>query len=370
MPTKIELKAYCGSPAAARQALQALPARLVETSRQVDTYFYARHGALKLRESDTAPPRLISYRRLNAPTASANEYVMAELGGGGNEVKAALGAALGTYAVVTKTRETYQYKASSIHLDEVALLGSFLEVEVPAELTAGAAGPAGEAAELQAALQITAGSILPWSYSDLLTLRGAAARWREQLAARPGHGKVVLIDGASGTGKSTILRELFSGSAEKLRLVPRATTREPRGEADLEQSQMEFVSPEAFQRRIMAGELIEYRDFLFGMSYGLPWRPAIEAALAGRTAVGLINLGNGPHVKRFFPEATTVLVDAPLADIRQRLLARGTHTPEQLEERIANARTAKGYSAAYDHLILNPDGGFDAALRQLRAVIE
>src|SRR5262245_38986285 len=118
-----------------------------------------------------------------------------------------------------------------------------------------------------------------------------------------------------------------------------------------------------------AGAFIEYRDFQFGMSYGLPWADAFAPLLAGRHGLAVINLGNVGYVKALLPEAVTILVDAPLATIRQRLLARGVNTPEQIEERLANAARVEAYRPLYDYVIRNDDGTLTAAQEFLRGLV-
>ena len=105
--------------------------------------------------------------------------------------------------------------------------------------------------------------------------------------------------------------------------MPRYCTRERRRD-DEGRREYVFVPHEAFRERARAGAFIEYRDFQFGMSYGLPWTEAIMPLLQKRAALGVINLGNVEYAKALFPEAVTVLVDASLETIRRRLVARAS----------------------------------------------
>src|SRR5262249_11279402 len=118
-----------------------------------------------------------------------------------------------------------------------------------------------------------------------------------------------------------------------------------------------------------AGAFIEYRDFLFGMSYGLPWAEAFTPLLEGRPALGVINLGNVEHVKTLAPEAVTVLVEASLDTIRRRLIARGVNTPEQIEERLGNAARVAEFRRFYDYVVTNEEGGLQQAEAVLRSLI-
>ncbi len=191
--------------------------------------------------------------------------------------------------------------------------------------------------------------------------------WRAKRRDRPGAGTLFLLDGASCSGKSTLVDRLTVGPGA-VDLVPRYSTRERRQD-DQRRREYIFVSQESFRARAEAGAFIEYRDFLFGMSYGLPWAEAFAPLLDGRPALGVINLGNVQHVKALLPEAVTILVDASLDTIRHRLVARGVNTTEQIEERLANAGRVQEFRGFYDYVVTNEEGGLDEAERFLRGLI-
>jgi guanylate kinase len=210
--------------------------------------------------------------------------------------------------------------------------------------------------------------MVPWPEDEWRAMQQEGLAWREKLRARRGAGTLFLLDGASCSGKSSLVDRLTAAPG-LIDLVPRYSTRERRQD-DQRRREYIFVSPEAFHARAEAGAFIEYRDFLFGMSYGLPWAESFSPLLDGRPALGVINLGNVEYVKTLVPEAVTVLVDASLDTIRHRLVARGVNTPEQIEERLSNAARVDGYRKYYDHVVKNEEGGLaqaEAALRDLIA---
>jgi guanylate kinase len=198
-------------------------------------------------------------------------------------------------------------------------------------------------------------------------MQGESLSWRAKRRAQPGAGTLFLLDGASCSGKSTLVDRLTAG-AGAVDLVPRYSTRERRQD-DQRRREYIFVSQESFRARAQAGAFIEYRDFLFGMSYGLPWAEAFAPLLDGRPALGVINLGNVQHVKTLLPEAVTILVDASLDTIRHRLVARGVNTTEQIDERLANAARVQEFRGFYDYVVRNEEGGLDEAEGFLRGLI-
>jgi guanylate kinase len=207
----------------------------------------------------------------------------------------------------------------------------------------------------------------PWPDADWRAMQDEARRWRAKLQARTGAGTLFLLDGASCSGKSTLVDRL-TGDPAFLDLVPRYCTREKRSD-DQRRREYVFVPHEVFRERASAGAFVEYRDFQFGMSYGLPWAEAMMPLLVGHAALGVINLGNVEYVKTLFPEAVCVLVDASLETIRRRLVARGVNTPEQIEERLGNAARVQEYRKFYDYVVTNEEGGLMEAEAFLRNLI-
>ena len=198
-------------------------------------------------------------------------------------------------------------------------------------------------------------------------MQNEAQAWRGNLRAHAAPGTLFLLDGASCSGKSTLVDRL-TADPEFLELVPRYSTRERRSD-DQRRREYIFVSHESFRERASAGAFIEYHDFQFGMSYGLPWVEAFAPLLQGRAALGVINLGNVEYVKALVPEAVTILVDASLETIRHRLIARGVNTQEQIDERLSNAARVQQYRKFYDYVVTNEEGVLNEAEAFLRNLI-
>ena len=200
-------------------------------------------------------------------------------------------------------------------------------------------------------------------------MQDEARVWRSRLHARQsdGAGTLFLLDGASCSGKSTLVDRL-TDDPQFLELVPRYSTRERRVD-DQRRREYIFVAHDAFRERAAAGGFIEYKDFQFGMSYGLPWAEAFSPLLDGRSALGVINLGNVEYVKALLPEAVTILVDASLETIRRRLIVRGVNTQEQIDERLSNAARVQHYRKFYDYVVTNEEGVLNEAEAFLRGVV-
>jgi guanylate kinase len=180
-------------------------------------------------------------------------------------------------------------------------------------------------------------------------------------------GKLFLLDGASGAGKTTLALALAEEHPQ-VDFVPRYATRQPRpGEPD--HKEYIFIPPADFRQMAADDEFIEYRDYEFGMSYGIPWKEVGEILDRGRNAVAIMNLDRVQVVKERFPEAVVILIDASLEVIEQRLRARGANTPEQIAERLGNAQAVSRLRHYYDYIVNNESDPAEA-LRRLRAIVD
>ena len=118
----------------------------------------------------------------------------------------------------------------------------------------------------------------------------------------------------------------------------------------------DWCAPKIIENSYDDEVLIDAKDFLFSMSYGVAWSDVMPVLLAGKSVFAPLNWGNAAHVKRLFPEAVVIQVTADEADLRRRLGSRGVHDKDQLDERIGNALRFSGSSRFADLLIDNRDG--------------
>jgi homotetrameric cytidine deaminase len=181
----IELKARDPDPRRSLERCVALGAEDRGELRQRDTYFAAPGARLKLREQDPGGAELIAYERDDAARARESRYRIAPVADPA-ALREALDAALGTRVVVDKRRRLFLRDGVRIHLDDVAGLGAFVELE-------GVAGPGSDleaerarVAELREELGIADDAIVATGYADLVaaaTAPGAEALLEAAAAA-------------------------------------------------------------------------------------------------------------------------------------------------------------------------------------------
>ena len=167
MHLNVEIKARCHQADAMRQWLLANGAEAKGTDHQTDTYFVVADGRLKLRQGNIENS-LIHYTRANQAGPKDSVVTMTQVANG-PELKKVLQKALGVMVEVVKTREIYFIKNVKFHLDKVAGLGQFVEIEaIDKEGNIGQPALLEQCRHYMRQLQITEADLLENSYSDML----------------------------------------------------------------------------------------------------------------------------------------------------------------------------------------------------------
>jgi adenylate cyclase class 2 len=168
----VELKARDHDPEATLAAALGHGAVDQGVLTQVDTYFAAREGRLKLREEDGAAT-LIAYARADEAAARTSAYHLVAVPDPA-ALKAALDDASGTVVVVEKFRRLLLWQDVRIHLDAVEGLGTWLELEAVASAHSDLAAEHRKVAELRAVLKMVDEDVVATGYAAMLLERGAA----------------------------------------------------------------------------------------------------------------------------------------------------------------------------------------------------
>lgn len=172
----------------------------------------------------------------------------------------------------------------------------------------------------------------------------------------------MVLAGPSGAGKTTVARALAADPAQFVFSIS-VTTRPPRrGERD--GVDYEFVSRDAFERMVCAGELAEWAR-VHDQLYGTPRRNLIRGD--GRRVLLDIDVQGAAQVRENVPSAVFVFVLPPSARVLlRRLSARGTERSEQIARRLRAARTELGRVPEFDHVVVNDD--LDVTVEAVRAI--
>jgi guanylate kinase len=184
--------------------------------------------------------------------------------------------------------------------------------------------------------------------------------------ARPG--RVVVVSGPSGVGKSTVVERLLECPPVPLVRSVSATTRAPRpGEVD--GVDYYFLGLEEFQRRRVAGEFLECLA-VFGRDewYGTLKSEVLPRLAAGQWVLLAIDVEGARQVVKDYPDTVTIFLRAgSFEELERRLRGRKTETDESVTQRLGEARRELAAADAYDYQVVNDD--VDRAVREIHDIL-
>jgi guanylate kinase len=168
-------------------------------------------------------------------------------------------------------------------------------------------------------------------------------------------GKIVVISGPSGVGKSTICKRIVEEFKDKLYLSISATTRAKKsGEQD--GVDYFFISEEEFKKQFKAGNFLECAE-VFGNFYGTPKDKVVEALGQGKIVLLEIDVKGAKAVKKLYPDAVLIFIMPPRQqELEHRILTRGRDEQTEVKTRLAGANTEieQGW-LSYDFVIINDE---------------
>lgn len=179
-------------------------------------------------------------------------------------------------------------------------------------------------------------------------------------------GILIVVSGFSGSGKGTIMKELLR-TYDNYALSISATTRSPR-EGEENGREYFFKTVDEFEKMIAHDELIEYAKYVNNY-YGTPKEYVESQLLAGKDVILEIEIQGALKVKEKFPETLLLFVTPPDArTLENRLVGRGTETPEVIASRMARAAEEAEGMGEYDYLIVNDD--LDTCVKNMHNIIQ
>ncbi len=180
----------------------------------------------------------------------------------------------------------------------------------------------------------------------------------------PDSGVLFVVSGASGTGKTTLLRAALE-RVPGLSFSVSVTTRARRA-GETEGVDYHFVTPDAYALCLDEGALLENAE-VYGTRYGTPRAPVAAALAAGQSIVLDIDVQGAAQVRLSHPAAVSIFVLPPsVSTIRERLNARGTDPAAVVERRVADAMAQIAACGDYDYLVMNDV--LDTAHAQLQGI--
>ncbi|MPM14742.1 Guanylate kinase [bioreactor metagenome] len=178
---------------------------------------------------------------------------------------------------------------------------------------------------------------------------------------------VLIVSAPSGGGKSTIVGHLLK-TFNCFDFSVSATSRAPRG-AEVHGKEYFFLSEAEFKSRVSAGEFVEHEEVYPGLFYGTLKSEVERIWGNGKIILFDIDVMGGMNLKKLYGDKALSLFIAPpsLETLHERLVKRGTDTPEAIEKRVAKAEKEMLYSGNFDKILINDD--LQTALNEVELII-
>ena len=164
-------------------------------------------------------------------------------------------------------------------------------------------------------------------------------------------GLLIIVSGPSGAGKGTICKELVNRDNSIIVSVS-ATTRQPRN-AEVDGISYHFISRDVFEEMIENDGFLEHAC-VYDNYYGTPKDFVVEQITQGKNVLLEIDIQGALQVKKKYPEGIFVFILPPSMDtLKNRIVGRGSETPESLKKRLSCAVNEIELIKNYDYFIIN-----------------
>lgn len=176
----------------------------------------------------------------------------------------------------------------------------------------------------------------------------------QEKSTTPETGRLIILSGPSGVGKTTVLKQLFATCQLPLVESVSATTR-PQRPGETEGKSYFFISDEEFQERRAKGEFLEFVEvFGRGFWYGTLKQTVTSGLEAGNWILLEVDIEGCQKVLEFYPRAITIFIHpGSREELERRLRSRGTESEEIVRRRLEVAQRELDASVNYKHIVTN-----------------
>ena len=178
-------------------------------------------------------------------------------------------------------------------------------------------------------------------------------------------GNLIVISGPSGAGKGTICKALLERE-DNLYISVSATTRSPR-KGEVNGVNYYFLTQEEFKKKVDNNEFLEWAE-VHGNYYGTPKFNVEEMINEGKNIILEIDVQGALNVKKNCEDGVFIFILPPsMEELKRRIIARGSETPESLIKRFKTAYEEINYISKYNYAVVNDD--LEDAVKKLQNIL-
>ena len=179
-------------------------------------------------------------------------------------------------------------------------------------------------------------------------------------------GQLFIITAPSGTGKTTIIRNILKKNIDGLSYSISHTTRKPR-KGEINGLHYYFVDRATFEKMIKANEFLEWA-VVYDQLYGTSLSSIDRELSSGKDILMDVDIQGAREIKRKYPESSSIFILPPSIDsLNERLQRRSKDDKKHIELRLKNAVEEIQKCREYDYIVVNND--LKQAIKEIEAII-
>jgi len=187
------------------------------------------------------------------------------------------------------------------------------------------------------------------------------------------NGLLVILAAPSGTGKSTICKQLIKNN-KNWNFSISATTRKPR-EGENDDKDYKFISNTEFEHFVKFGDFLEW-EIVHGNKYGTLWSSVEEALDNNKVMIFDIDVKGAMAIKEEYPDQSILLFIEPPGDnineqkeiLNERLTNRGNEQELAIKHRLKRFETEMDYKEKFDYTFVNKN--LDKTIEKVEKLIK
>lgn len=181
------------------------------------------------------------------------------------------------------------------------------------------------------------------------------------------HPPLFILTGASGVGKTSIAQRLLQRNNLRLVKLVTCTTR-PKRPAEKHGRDYRFYRKDDFKNKIAHGQFFEWAQ-VYGQYYGSLKTDMARTLKSEKPILIVVNVQGAKTIKKFYPRAVVIFIDAPLVELKRRLIKRGM-TSADLKTRLSQIVKEQKFKKQSNGVILNQPGKLTRAVQDIARLIK